>query len=310
VTSTGQPPAPPVRFGPDGLIPAVIQDTETRAVLMIGYMNDAALRATRESGRVHFWSRSRQKLWRKGETSGHEQIVDDIYVNCEQNSLLVTVRQLGAVCHDGYDTCFFRRLEPDDTLTVVRERAFDPARVYGKEGASDAGLADRSREHYAAFAHLRDHDLGTTSRTSALLRDPAARYEPRIADELRELAGVLDGTHRHADFTADIELESSQVLYWTTLAALQRRLAWDEWLPDRALATRSAELSTETLAKLLRAEARQWDAGGDTTASRLHATLALVGQALSAGGVTPDELIAADLAELLAKPYMAGYGAE
>src|SRR5688500_7800896 len=104
----------PVRFGADGLIPAVIQDADTDAVLMVGFMNANALALTRSTGRVHFWSRSREKLWRKGETSGHEQIVEAIYINCEHNSLLLTVRQIGAACHDGFPTCFYRRLEPDN----------------------------------------------------------------------------------------------------------------------------------------------------------------------------------------------------
>jgi phosphoribosyl-AMP cyclohydrolase len=309
MTTAGQAPDLPVRFGPDGLLPVVIQASDTRAVLMVGFMNAEALAATRQTGRVHFWSRSRQTLWRKGETSGHEQLVDDLYVNCEQNSLLITVRQVGAVCHDGYDTCFYRRLDPDGDLTVVRERSFDPADVYGPAAATGAELAARSREHYEAFAYLRDHDLASESRTSALLRDPSALIAPRIADELRELAGVLDGSHRHASLAADIRLEGSQILYWITLAALHHRIAWDELRPDRALATQSDELPAATLAKLLRAEAKHWAEreAAPIDAARLHAALALVGQALPAGGVTPDELIAADLAALYAKPYMASY---
>ena len=86
-----------VRFGPDGLIPAVAQDTVTGDMLMLGFMNEAALRLTYETGVAHYWNRSRKKLWRKGETSGHTQAVDEIRVNCERNSLLLLVRQSGAV---------------------------------------------------------------------------------------------------------------------------------------------------------------------------------------------------------------------
>ncbi|MGI8477734.1 MAG: phosphoribosyl-AMP cyclohydrolase, partial [Thermomicrobiales bacterium] len=121
----------PVRFGPDGLVPATIQDVDTGAVLMVAFMNAEALARTLATGRTHFWSRSRGKLWRKGETSGHEQIVEDIHLNCKQNSLLVSVRQIGACCHDGYPTCYYRRLEADGSLTVVQDRWFDPAAVYG-----------------------------------------------------------------------------------------------------------------------------------------------------------------------------------
>jgi len=89
----------PVVFDDDGLIPVVIQDDQSGSVLMLAYMNQTALTATRVTGKTHFWSRSRQALWRKGETSGHEQIVKSIHVNCYENSLLIRVDQHGACCH-------------------------------------------------------------------------------------------------------------------------------------------------------------------------------------------------------------------
>ncbi|MBA2520858.1 MAG: phosphoribosyl-AMP cyclohydrolase [Chloroflexia bacterium] len=299
-------PEVPVRFGPDGLIPAVIQDSTTKAVLMVGFMNAAALAATRESGRVHFWSRSRQQLWRKGETSGHEQLVQDMYVNCEQNSLLVTVDQVGAVCHEGYETCFYRRLNADNHLAATFERVFDPASVYGRATDGTPDLAGLSRAHFAAFAYLRDHDLSPVSNTSARLHDPTVSFHGRIAEELRELAGVLDGSHRHGDFRSDLLLEGGQVLYWVTLAALRERVSWAELRPDRALATWSEEVVAETVARLLRAEAGRWDATGQGVLSpaRYHAALALVGQAVHAGEITPSDLVEADLSDLRAKPYL------
>lgn len=301
---------PPLRFGDDGLIPAVIQESDSDRVLMIGFMNEAALRATRETGRVHFWSRSRNELWRKGATSGHEQIVDSLHVNCDQNSLLVRVKQIGAVCHDGYDTCFYRRLSDDNSLTITRERSFDPAAVYGQQSSADDPLAELSRQHYQAFAYLRDTDLSTLSRTSALLRTPDADVSGRIADELRELAGVLDGSHRHGGLEADLLLEGTQVLYWVTVGALQARVAWTDLRPDRALSTHTGELNAGTVSAMLRAEAAAWEAETDLdahTPPRYHATLALVGQAIQRGGITPEQLITADLQELLAKPYMSAY---
>jgi phosphoribosyl-ATP pyrophosphohydrolase/phosphoribosyl-AMP cyclohydrolase len=303
----------PIRFSDDRLVPVVIQDSATNSVLMVAFMNAAALTATRATGRVHFWSRSRQTLWRKGETSGHEQFVDEIFVNCDQNSLLVKVRQVGAVCHDGYDTCFYRRLDEDGTLAVTRERSFDPATVYGAAANSDDELAERSRDHYQAFAYLRDHDLSRDSGTSARLRSGDMLFHQRIADELRELAGVLSGEHRHTDRRSDLILEASQVLYWITLAALSERIAWSALRPDRALSTRSDELAVSTLVKMLEAEADRWTAsdGHDSAgAACLHAALALVGQAILSEGITPLELIETDLAQLYAKPYMASYLAD
>ena len=110
----------------------VVQEADTGAVLLLAYMNEEALTATLRTGRAHFWSRSRGKLWRKGESSGREQMVDALYVNCEENSLLLRVRQQGgAACHTGHPTCYYRRLTPDGAWQDVEPRVFDPADVYG-----------------------------------------------------------------------------------------------------------------------------------------------------------------------------------
>lgn len=306
----------PLNFGRDGLIPAVIQDTESGAVLMVGFMNEAALAATRATGRTHFWSRSRGKLWRKGETSGHEQVVEEIYVNCEQNSLLVTVRQIGAVCHDGYATCYYRRLEPDNELTVVHERVFDPAAVYGEERpAADevSTLASATRLLHGAYRYLQEHDLTGVSGTSSRLRAPNDSVTSRVADELRELAGVLDGSHIHSSASADALLEATQVLYWVILAALRAGITWEQLRPDRALATADPDLSPATAVKLLRAAADRWaDSVFAPTqlAAESHAALALVGQALAVSELTPSEVIESDLAALRTKPYLEAYFAQ
>lgn len=299
-----------LRFDQDGLVPAVIQDADTDAVLMVGFMNAEALRLTRETGRTHFWSRSRNKLWRKGETSGHEQIVHDIYVNCEQNTLLITVNQLGAVCHDGYPTCFYRRLDDDDTLITVRDRWFDPVTVYGS-GHSESKSPDlqrATREWYGAYEYLRDNDLTAVSFTSRRLRSGESSFDNRIADELRELAGVLDGTHQHQSLAEDVVLEGSQVLYWVANAAVRDCITWQQLRPDSALLTADAELPAASTAKLLLRDAESWqtDVTGDRPA-RLHATAALVAQACRSAEVDPANLIAADLNDLRAKSYLLPY---
>ena len=122
-------------FGEDGLVPAVVQDAASKQVLILAYMNREALEATRRTGKLHLWSRSRQKLWLKGESSGNVQLVEEIRVNCEGNSLLVLVGPQGPACHDGYATCFYRRLDEDGSIITVEERVFDPAEVYGKSDA-------------------------------------------------------------------------------------------------------------------------------------------------------------------------------
>jgi phosphoribosyl-AMP cyclohydrolase len=121
-----------IRFDERGLVPVVVQEATTGAVLLLAYMNAEALAATLRTGRAHFWSRSRGRLWRKGERSGRAQVVEALYINCEQNSLLLRVHQQGgAACHTGHRTCYYRKLAPDGSWQVVEERVFDPAEVYG-----------------------------------------------------------------------------------------------------------------------------------------------------------------------------------
>jgi len=116
----------------DGLVPAVAQDADTGAVLMLAWMNREAFEETLRTGRACYFSRSRNKLWRKGEESGHVQEVREVYVDCDADTILLKVKQVGgAACHEGYPSCFFRRVEGDG-LTVVGERVFDPKAVYKK----------------------------------------------------------------------------------------------------------------------------------------------------------------------------------
>jgi phosphoribosyl-AMP cyclohydrolase len=120
------------KYDQNGLIPAIIQDVDTGEVLMMAYMNEQSLRATLETGKTHFWSRSRQKYWMKGESSGHTQEVKEITIDCDKDTLLIKVKQIGAACHEGYHNCFFRRLTAAGELETVGERMFDPEKVYKK----------------------------------------------------------------------------------------------------------------------------------------------------------------------------------
>lgn len=102
-----------LKFNADGLIPAIVQEQSTGRVLMMAWMNRASLELTIKSGRTHFWSRSRKKFWMKGETSGHTQTVKDIAFDCDGDTLLIQVDQVGAACHENYKSCFFRSVAPD-----------------------------------------------------------------------------------------------------------------------------------------------------------------------------------------------------
>ncbi len=121
-----------LKFGPDGLIPAVTQDAATGEVLMVAFMNAASLSKTVETGEVHYWSRSRAKLWHKGEQSGNVQKLKELRTDCDKDVLLVKVDQLGdAACHTGYRSCF-SWVWRDGAWREEGEKIFDPAEKYGK----------------------------------------------------------------------------------------------------------------------------------------------------------------------------------
>lgn len=122
-----------LKFDANGMIPAVVQDHRTGQVLMVAWMNRDALAKTIETGKTHFYSRSRNKLWLKGESSGHVQHVKSIHTDCDQDVLLVAVEQVGAACHDGYYSCFYRQHQPGAAeWKIVGDKVFDPAKVYPK----------------------------------------------------------------------------------------------------------------------------------------------------------------------------------
>lgn len=117
----------------DGLIPAIVQDYKTGDVLMLAYINKEAWEKTLSTRKAHFWSRSRNTLWLKGESSGHVQIIHEIYVDCDEDTVVYKVEQIGgAACHKGYRSCFFRVVE-EESFKTVGQLVFDPAEVYGKK---------------------------------------------------------------------------------------------------------------------------------------------------------------------------------
>ena len=116
-----------------GLAPAIVQDHATGEVLMLAFMNQAAWEATLKTGKATYWSRSRNQLWVKGETSGHVQRVKEIRVDCDDDTILLKVEQIGgAACHTGHKSCFYKKVEDADTLTIVGKPMFDPKEVYKK----------------------------------------------------------------------------------------------------------------------------------------------------------------------------------
>ena len=123
-----------LKFNADGLIPAIIQEHGTGRVLMMAWMNRASLESTIATGKTHFWSRSRQKFWMKGESSGHTQAVKDISFDCDGDTLLIQVEQIGAACHEGYQSCFFRSVQDGGKRIEITEPQLQtPEEIYGKK---------------------------------------------------------------------------------------------------------------------------------------------------------------------------------
>lgn len=253
-----------LHFDRQGLIPAVVVDDTTGEVLMVAFMNREAFEKTCETGYTHYFSRSRNTIWRKGEQSGNVQEVRDILVNCEENSLLIRVVQHGgAACHTGHRTCYYRRLLPDDTLETIAEPIFDPAVVYSGIHSNPESLSPQTfpiaiepkipssenqnaevlnslettlRQLYGVYLYLRDHDLSEQSNTSRLLQEHSHGYlVARLADELQELASVQSGEHVHSGQQEDTILEGSQVGYWLLLLAATHNLPYDDFAPHLAL---------------------------------------------------------------------------
>ena len=118
-----------LKYDEKGLIPAIIQDSFNNEVLMVAYMNKESLKRTIESGRTHFWSRSRQKYWQKGEHSGHIQLVKELLIDCDEDALVIKVEQKVAACHKGYRSCFYRKLE-DEEFKIFQKKIFNQNEVY------------------------------------------------------------------------------------------------------------------------------------------------------------------------------------
>jgi len=118
-----------IKYDANGLVPVIIQDYKNNEVLMVAYMNGESLKITLETGVTHFWSRSRQKLWKKGETSGHLQEVKEVLIDCDQDALIMKVDQKVAACHTGYRSCFYRKLD-GGRFIVFQEKIFEEHDVY------------------------------------------------------------------------------------------------------------------------------------------------------------------------------------
>jgi len=176
-----------LKWDGDGLIPAVVQETETGEVLMVAWMDREALAKTLESGLAHFWSRSRRALWRKGETSGHTQHVDGLYADCDRDTLLIQAHQDGVACHTGARSCFFTRLEggaaprasgAGPAMLEVLERVLQSRKVERPAGSYTAGLFERGEAQICR----KIGEEATEVVTAALGGEGDARLVSEVAD--------------------------------------------------------------------------------------------------------------------------------
>jgi hypothetical protein len=264
-------------------------------------MNAEALARTRETGRTHFWSRTRKALWQKGETSGHVQHVRSITVNCYENCLLIQVQQIGACCHTGYPSCFYRELDRSGNLVMIRDRSFDPADVYSGPSSRGSVLAT----WVGAYRWLADHDVESSQTSRHLHSSDLDDLGNRVADELAELAGVLSGDHGHTGQSTDIVLEGSQVLYWGVLTAIRAGLS-----NEQIIGSFTAEPGDQDvdLANSLLAESQRWkDVAARQVGERLGAVVQLVSAAAATIDVDLPELLEHDLVTLRSRPYLRDY---
>ena len=177
-------------FDAQGLIPAVIQDDGSGDVLMLAYMNREAVERTLQSGLTHFYSRSRGRVWQKGETSGHLQRVRSIHLDCDADALLLRVEQVVAACHTGNRSCFFTRIEPGGALREEAQARFDPAEVYG-------GLPAVLKR---VFATVRERKVAAPpgSYVGGLFAAGRERILKKIGEETTELLLAAQGGEREA----------------------------------------------------------------------------------------------------------------
>jgi len=214
-----------VKFNAQGLVPAIVQDADNGEVLMLAYCNREAAELTAETGFTHFYSRSRQKLWKKGESSGHLQVVREIRYDCDADTLLFRVEQAVAACHTGRRSCFFNRVT-DGQAEAVGESLFDPVQVYG--GAPAPGevldalarvIADR-RAADPASSYVASLFSGGANTIGAKLREEAAELAEAVAQG-DEVAMV----HEAADllFHALVALGSRGLDLQSVLAELSGR---------------------------------------------------------------------------------------
>jgi len=230
-----------IKFNKEGLIPVIVQDSRTLQVLMLAYMNREALERTLSSGQTWFWSRSRQRLWHKGEESGHVQEVEEVYFDCDADTLLLKVEQAGAACHEGYYSCFHYRLDPAGGIALVGALAFDPTKVYGKEETREyprgtvcpldiAGPADYQilGEVYQVITDRKLHRQ-TGAYTSYLFERGLDKILKKIGEETTEVIVAAKNRSRE-----EVVFETADLLYHLMVLLVEQNIGLKDVLDELA----------------------------------------------------------------------------
>lgn len=210
-----------IRYDTAGLVPAIAVCSHTKDVLMLAYMNAESLDLTLKTGYVHYYSRSRKRIWKKGETSGHTQKLKAVRVDCDQDTLLLEVEQKGACCHEGYPSCFFRTLELDSkTLQESLARSFDPEEVYGKKG-------QHTLDRLFQVIESRKSSTPDKSYVASLFHKGQDTIQAKVQEEVHELFEALEeGRLSHTVH------EAADVLFHTLVllshAGVPIKSVWEE----------------------------------------------------------------------------------
>ncbi|HHY82753.1 MAG TPA: bifunctional phosphoribosyl-AMP cyclohydrolase/phosphoribosyl-ATP diphosphatase HisIE [Clostridiales bacterium] len=204
-----------LRFDENGLIPAVIQDAESGEVLMLGYMNREALEKSLQTGKTHFWSRSRQKLWMKGETSGHIQTIEEVYFDCDKDALLFKVKQAVAACHTGHYSCFHSKINDEYDIIKIDEPVFEPENVYGN-------TVSILKELYNVVADRRLHPK-EGSYTNYLFEKGLDKILKKVGEETSEV--IIASKNRSKD---EVVYEVSDLLYHLMVLLVEQGITLED----------------------------------------------------------------------------------
>lgn len=219
-----------LKFDDKGLIPVVVQDYKSDEVLMVAYMNLEAFERTMETGKAHYWSRSRQKLWLKGETSGHFQYVKAVKLDCDGDTLLLQVEQVEAACHTGHYSCFYRELD-GDRIRETKYKTFDPDKVYGEK--PDEVKDEKAPSQYNTKSKILDDVYNVIvdrtinpkegSYTNYLFEKGLDKMLKKVGEETSEV--IIAAKNKNKD---ELRYEIGDLLYHLLVVMVERGLKPDD----------------------------------------------------------------------------------